>query len=136
MRNILAILPLIPLVALHAADGFPPFNWERVPLYAHLSIGDGLKPAQYNFLADHFALITFQAGGRINSSIETNITAGARAIKQRNPKAKVLFYWSCDLLKSPWKVSNASFPEAGRLSAPKDGAVSEYSDVSRPDVRE
>lgn len=132
---LLAAMLFVPVPPLCAADGYPEFRWDRVPLYAHLSIGNGLESEQYEFLADHFDLITFQAGGRINGNIETNIAAGARAIKQRNPRAKVLFYWSCDLLKRPWKLSNANFPEDGRLSTPREVASGEYFDVSRPDVR-
>ena len=56
---LLAALLFVPVTTLCAADGYPEFRWDRVPLYAHLSIGDGLKPEQYDFLADHFDLITF-----------------------------------------------------------------------------
>ena len=44
--------------------GYPPFSWDTVPLYAHISIGDGFKQEQYEFLADHFDLITVTGGPR------------------------------------------------------------------------
>jgi hypothetical protein len=98
-----------PGTADQARDGFPEFSWDHVPLYAHAGIGDGLEPEQYKFLADHFDLICLSGGAlRGKGSIEPNIAAGARAIKQRNPKAKVLSYWAADMLKGQWKLSNAS----------------------------
>jgi len=120
----------------YAGDGFPAFSWDQVPLYAHLGIGDGLKPDQYNFLADHFKLITF-TGGRVQGSVEPNIAAAARAIKQRNPKAKVLFYWASDMPKHQWKQSNATFPDGGYLRVPRRGGASSLAfDLSRQDVRD
>ena len=132
----LAALLLTPLAVLRAGDGFPDFSWDRVPLYAHLGIGDGLKPEQYNFLADHFKLIAF-TGGITKSSVEPNIAAAARVIKQRNPKAKVLFYWASDMPKHQWKQSNATFPDGGYLHAKKKGnSDSLQFDVRRQDVRD
>lgn len=61
MRTTLVLqvsLLLSALALVHAGDGFPAFAWDHVPLYAHLGIGDGLEPDQYNVLADHFKLIT------------------------------------------------------------------------------
>ena len=136
-------LLLSALSTVHAGDGFPAFTWDHVPLYAHLGINDGLEPDQYNFLADHFALIAF-TGGRVTrgSSVEPNIAAAARAIKQRNPKAKVLFYWASDIPKHQWKLSNADFPKNGYVKgyvrpAAKGTTKGERSfDVTRPEVRD
>jgi hypothetical protein len=115
----------------------PPFNWDHVPVSAHLSIDDGLTPEQYNFLANHFDFVTFQAGGKINGSIETSIAAGARAIKQRNPEAKVLFYWSSDMWKDQWKLSNSTYPANGLLlDSKKNNKESSYYDLTRQDVRD
>ena len=100
-------------------DGFPRFSWDHVSLYAHIGVGAGLEPDQYNFLADNFDLICL-SGGILSASspvsIETNITAGATTIKKRNPNAKVLMYWASDLPKHQWKISNASFPANAFLS--------------------
>ncbi len=133
--TLLTALLLAPLEALRAADGLPEFNWDRVPLYAHLGIGDGLKPEQYEFLADHFDLIAFE-GGITKQSVEPIIAAGAKTIKQRNPKAKVLFYWASDMPKHQWAHSTSTFPEGGYLQAKKNGKDSKQFDVRRPDVRD
>lgn len=122
--------------SVRAADGFPEFNWDHVPLYAHLAIGDGLKPAEYDFLAEHFDLIAFTGGTVESASVEPVIAAGAKAIKERNPKAKVIFYWASDMPKPQWRTSNATFPEGGYLSAKKGGRDSNQFDVRRADVRD
>jgi hypothetical protein len=139
MRH-LVLIPAILLIALcsrlHATDGYPEFHWDRVPLYAHLAIGDGLKPKQPEFLADHFSLITFTGGTVRNGSVEPNIAAAAATIKKRNPSAKVLFYWASDMPKHQWKDSNASFPQDGYLHVKKRGRDSLQFDVRRQDVRD
>ncbi len=132
---LLALLSTICMPA-HAADGLPEFSWDRVPLYAHLAIEDGLNPGQYDFLAKHFSVIAFTGGTVKTGSVEPNIAAGAKAIKERNPKAKVLFYWASDMPKPQWKDSNATFPDGGYLSAKKGGRDSKQFDVRRADVRD
>lgn len=134
LSRIAALLVGAPTL-LTASEGFPDFNWERVPLYAHLGIGDGLRAEQIAFLADHFKLIAF-TGGTTKNSVETNIAAAAAAIKQRNPKAKVLFYWSSDMPKHQWAHSISTFPAGGYLQAQKSGKDSKQYDVRRADVRD
>ena len=94
-----------------ASEGFPAFTWDRVPLYAHLGIGDGLDPNQCNFLADHFSLITFTGGVVHMGSVEPKIAAAARTIKKRNPAAKVLFYWPPTCRKSSGRSPTPHSPK-------------------------
>ncbi|MDH4203775.1 MAG: putative glycoside hydrolase family 15 protein [Phycisphaerae bacterium] len=111
-------------------NGYPVFSWNRVPLYAHFGIGDGLSSDQYAFLADHhFSLITITNGILSHGSSEPNIGTAARAIKQNDPNTKVLFYWASDMPKHQQKLSNATFPEDGFLPD------TNYFDVTRQDVR-
>ncbi len=138
MRTTLVLqvsLLLFSLATVHASDGFPVFTWDHVPLYAHLGIDDGLEPDQYNFLADHFNLITFTGGIVRHGSVEPNIAAGARAIKKRNPKAKVLFYWASDMPKKQWKLSNDIYP-GEYINFVKGKRKRRYFDVTRQDVRD
>jgi len=107
--------------------GFPPFSWDRVPVSAHLGAGSGLTSDQYDFLAKHFDFITY------TGSSEENTAAAARAVKQRNPQAKILFYWSADDPKTFRKESNASFPKGGYLVSPTKHK--RWFDVARQDVR-
>jgi len=119
-------------------EGYPDFSWDRVPLYAHLAIGNGLEPEQYTFLADRFKLITF-TGGKVDDSVEPNIAKAARTIKTRNPKAKVLFYWSSDIPKHQWKLSNASFPKDGYVRPAGKGKKAHATrsfDLTQPAVRD
>lgn len=135
MLRVVALLLAAPAL-LRASEGYPEFGWDRIPLYAHLAVGDGLAPAQHEFLAKRFSLITFTGGTVKNGSVEPNIALSAKAIKERNPKAKVLFYWASDMPKPQWKDANAKFPEGGYLSAKKGGRDSKQFDVRRADVRE
>jgi hypothetical protein len=118
--------------------GYPHFSWDRVPLYAHLGIGDGLEPDQINFLADRFKLIAFTGGRITRGSLEQNIAAAARAIKERNPQAKVLFYWASDIPKGQWRASNANFPKDGYVRPAVAGSMKgeKSFDVTKPAVRD
>ncbi|QDU58955.1 putative glycoside hydrolase [Aeoliella mucimassa] len=135
---LLLVTVLLPATAKpsHADEGYPEFDWNHVPLYAHLGIGKGLEPKQYEFLADHFSLITFTGGNLRNAPVEPNIAAAAKAIKLRNPKAKVLFYWASDMPKHQWQLSNATFPSGGYLHAKKGGRDTRQFDVRRQDVQD
>ena len=85
----------MPTGAAKCKVGYPHFSWDRVPLYAHIGLGDGLKPEQYKFLADHYDFIAF-TGGRMSREYRTKkeitferiVAHAARTIKTRNPKAQ------------------------------------------------
>ncbi|MCX7006386.1 MAG: hypothetical protein NTY53_03915, partial [Kiritimatiellaeota bacterium] len=60
---LIAALLIAPLAALHAADGLPPFSWDRVPVYAHVGkSSDDFTPKQLDFLARHFDFIAIEKG--------------------------------------------------------------------------
>ena len=68
MKTLLALFASSLLIGAHgttarAAEGYPAFSWDRVPVYAHFGYDPKLKPEQYDFLAKHFSLVTFAAGG-------------------------------------------------------------------------
>lgn len=120
-------LLLIAFAAVHANERYPAFSWDRVPLYAHVGLGKGLKPEEYKFLANHYDFITFTGGAmgrdyRANDDItfERIVTEAARRVKQHNPKAKVLFYWAGDFVKPHNKISNATIPEDGRIEVKRN----------------
>lgn len=131
----------------HAAEGYPAFSWERVPVYAHFGYDPNLKPEQYDFLAKHFSLVTFAAGS-LRKEVEKGIATGAAEIKKRNPSVKVLFYFAGDILHEPFTLSNESFPKDGFIEKPsvkksinpKSGKQTEqvryYFDKSKPVTRE
>jgi len=137
-------LLLNAFAAVHAADGFPEFSWDRVPLYAHVGLGKGLEPADYRFLADHYDFIAFTGGVidreyRANDAIsfEPIVTEATRTVKQHNPKAKVLFYWAGEFAKPHYKISNAAIPEGGRIEVKRNAKITvQVFDTTKPELRE
>jgi len=122
--------------------GYPYFSWDRVPVYAHVGLGDGLKPEQYKFLADHYDFITFTGGRmsreyRIDNEItfERIVANAARTIKTRNPKARVLFYWSGDFGRDHAKISNATLPKNVTLPYKKGKRIVQLFDTTKPALR-
>lgn len=82
---------------LSASDALPPFDWDTVPLSAHVGKMSGdFTSAELDFLAGHYDLITLEKGQAVRQRghTEAGIAAAAAQIKQRNPSAKVLFYWN------------------------------------------
>jgi hypothetical protein len=103
-----AVLLLTYRGTLHAVDALPSFSWEKVPVYAHFGkTSDDFTPEQLDFLAKHFNLIAFEKGQAVrkHGDTEAGIAVAARQIKQRNPRAKMLFYWNAFLDYPLYKAS-------------------------------
>jgi len=120
-------LLLILFGSIEAKEGHPAFSWDRVPLYAHVGLGKGLKPEEYKFLATHYGFITF-TGGTMDHEYRTDdkitfehiVTEAARSVKQHNPKAKVLYYLAGDSARAHNKISNAKMPKNGRIEVQRN----------------
>ena len=94
---LLAALLLGPVTARLAADGLPPFSWDRVPLNLHFGKRTAdLTDAEVDFIASHSSLIALEKSHGVtpHGSTEAGIADSARRITQRNPAAKVLFYFN------------------------------------------
>ncbi|MCM2370237.1 putative glycoside hydrolase [Aporhodopirellula aestuarii] len=71
----------------------PEFSWDTLPLYIHIRKVDAFNDQELNYLAG-FPLITLEktTGSRAYGSTDEGTIEAAKAIKQINPAAKVLFY--------------------------------------------
>jgi hypothetical protein len=139
---ICAALLLAPVAGLHAGEGFPNFSWDRVPVYAHVGkSADDFTPKQLGFLAKHFNFIAIEKGQAVKKRGDTaaGFAEAARQIKQRNPRAKVLFYWNA-FLDYPLYEASRKLPEDWLLKDRRGQpvlvrqSVPAY-DLSRADVR-
>ena len=83
--------------ATSAADVFPGFSWDRVPLNIHFGKRTtDLTDAEIEFIASNSHLIALEKGhgAAVHRSTEAGIIDTARRIKRRAPDAKVLFYFN------------------------------------------
>ena len=83
--------------ATSAADVFPGFSWDRVPLNIHFGKRTtDLTDAEIEFIASNSHLIALEKGhgAAVHGSTEAGIIDTARRIKRRAPDAKVLFYFN------------------------------------------
>ena len=133
---------LAPSASLCGADALPPFSWDKVPVYAHVGkTDDDFTSEQLDFLAKHFDFIAFEKGQAVRKrgDTEAGIAEAAKQIKQRNPRAKVLFYWNAFLDYPLYKASH-DFPNGGHLRDHQDkpvmvrGTVPTY-DLAHENVR-
>ncbi len=117
------IAPLLQLIA--ANDVLPPFNWDHVPVYAHIGKhSDDFSPEELDFLAKHFNFIAIEKGQAIRKrgDTEAGIAEASKQIKQRNPKAKVLFYWNT-FLDIPEYKATRKLPDDWLLKDRQGNAV-------------
>jgi hypothetical protein len=72
---------------------FPDFSWDTIPLYMHVRKATAFTDEELDYLAS-FPLITLEktTGLRSSGSTDQGTIVAAEAIKERNPRAKVLFY--------------------------------------------
>ena len=72
---------------------FPDFSWDTIPLYMHVRKATAFTDDELDYLSS-FPLITLEktTGLRSSGSTDQGTSAAAEAIKDRNPRAKVLFY--------------------------------------------
>ena len=75
------------------AEEMPEFSWDTVPLYMHVRKTEAFTPKEIKYLSG-FPLITLEktTGMGTYGSSEKGTLKAAEAIKQINPKSKVLYY--------------------------------------------
>ncbi len=76
---------------------YPGFSWDRVPLNLHFGKRTAdLTAAEIDFIASRSTLIALEKSHGVtpHGSTEAGIADSARRIVQRNPAAKVLFYFN------------------------------------------
>ncbi len=124
------------------ADKFPEFSWDTMPLYMHVWKQTSYTAAEIEFLAK-FPLITLEkAQGQKEGTVQQGTLKAARAIKELNPKSKILYYknividWKSGVSKQLESISG------GYLQAP-DGSYpvvnpnskAKFFDISKEEVR-
>jgi hypothetical protein len=74
-------------------DRFPDFSWDTVPRYMHVRKSTAFTKEEIQYLAT-FPLITFEktTGMKDSGSTEKGTLKAAKAVKQINPRAKILYY--------------------------------------------
>lgn len=72
---------------------FPDFSWDTIPLYMHVRKATAFTAEELDYLAS-FPLVTLEktTGLQSSGSTDKGTIVAAQAIKERNPRTKVLFY--------------------------------------------
>ncbi len=124
--------------------GKPHFSWDRVPVSAHLGLGDGLTAKQTKFIAEHYNFITF-TGGRMSKEYRADpkihfeglITTAAKEIKAINPKVRVLYYVTGNTPRAQNKLANAAYPKGATIRIKRNATRTDnIFDLTRKDVRD
>ncbi len=124
-----------PAAAPRVTRAFPGFSWDRVPVNLHFGKrGADLTDAEIDFVAGHSRLIALEKGhgAAVHGSTEAGIADTARRIKQRNPAAKVLFYFNA-FINWPGYAAHASYRPEWTLRTAAGEIVTHGSGTPRPD---
>jgi len=144
LRTFTALL-LAPPAALHAteeakpesnraAELFPGFNWDRVPVNIHFGKRGPMTDAELDFVASHSELVALEKshGVEAHGSTERGIAETARQLKQRNPRVKVLFYFNA-FVNWPGYAALATYRPEWTLRSVQGDIVKHPSGTPRPD---
>ncbi len=114
---------------------FPGFTWDRVPLNLHFGKrAADLTDVEIDFVARHSTLIALEKSHGVtpHGSTEAGIADSARRITQRNPAAKVLFYFNAFINWPGYDAFRTYRPEWTLRSATGE-IVTHPSGTPRPD---
>ncbi len=80
------------------ASAYPEFSWDTVPVALHFSSKSDFKPEQIKFLARFpvFCVEKHQGVSKYKDARKGAFSV-TKAIKEINPKAKLLFYWNSNI---------------------------------------
>ncbi|MDX2431817.1 MAG: putative glycoside hydrolase [Bacteroides sp.] len=123
---------------------YPPFSWDKVPVYIHFGKSDVLTEQELKFVATHSDFVCFEKGHgtKVHGSTEKGIESDAARLKELNPDLKVVYYWNT-FLDYPMYDAHEVYEEHpqwwlrkldGSLDY-KRGDLKRY-DLSNPEVRE
>jgi hypothetical protein len=146
IKVILAALLFAPLIAAESpidSDKLPAFSWDRVPQYMHIRKAQKFTDAEIKYLAS-FPLLTFEktTGHNAFQTTEDGTLAAAKAVKELNPLAKILYYRNVIVHYGTYKANTEieRMPNAflvghkGKTKLVRN--VCEAYDLSNPQVRE
>lgn len=124
------------------AAAWPDFDWRTVPVWLRVRKSTAYTPDELKQIAG-FPLVVFEKanGHRTSGDVESGTLAAGRAVKQINPRTKVIFYFNAVIRYGDYKA-NAEFDRhADAWALRKGGVVFTFKDryrlfdLTRPDVR-
>ncbi|MBU2877934.1 putative glycoside hydrolase [Aliiglaciecola lipolytica] len=125
------------------SDKYPEFSWDTMPLYMHVWKQTSYSKDELNYLAQ-FPLITLEkAQGKKEGSVQEGTLKAARAIKQINPKSKILYYknividWHSGASKDLARIPNGYLQtDDGDYPVVNDNSNTRFFDISKGEVQQ
>ncbi|HIG52684.1 MAG TPA: hypothetical protein EYG11_23340 [Candidatus Latescibacteria bacterium] len=151
LTTILLLVSCSPCVAAEALkersamqNKFPEFSWDYIPRYMHVWKRASYTDEELEFLAD-FPLITFEkAQGTAEGSVQEGTLKAARAVKERNAKAKILYYknividWTGSAASQELETIEGGYLQSEDATYPvvNQNSKCKFFDISLPEVQE
>jgi len=106
------------------ADRFPEFSWDTVPRYMHVRKATAFTAEEIRYLAS-FPLVTFEktTGRKDAGSTEKGTLRAAQAVKELNPRTKILYYRNILVHYTAYEADAALSSIRGALLTDQNGNI-------------
>jgi hypothetical protein len=135
--------PTKPVEITQTGHARPAFSWNRVPQYMHIRKARKFTDAEIKYLAS-FPLLTFEktTGHKAFQTTEDGTIAAAKAVKEVNPSAKILYYRNVIVHYGTYKANAEIEKVPGAFLVGRNGKTKlvrnacEAYDLTNPQVRD
>lgn len=127
-----------------ARKRYPEFSWDHIPKHMHVWKKADYTDAELDYLAG-FPLITFEkAQGTKTGSVQDGTLRAARAVKERNPNAQILYYknividWTGSAASAELAAIEGGYLQGADGSYPvvNQNSKCKFFDISQPAVQD
>lgn len=135
--------PPAPVESTPTGRARPAFSWDRVPQHMHIRKARKFTDAEIKYLAS-FPLLTFEktTGHKAFQTTEDGTIAAAKAVKEVNPSAKILYYRNVIVHYGTYKANAEIEKVPGAFLVGRNGKTKlvrnacEAYDLTNPQVRD
>ena len=123
-------------------DKYPDFSWDTMPLYMHVWKQTSYTQAELEYLAGYPLITLEKVQGRKEGTIQQGTLKAARAIKEINANAKILYYknividWENSASKDLANITGGYLQTAdGKYPVVNNRSKAKFFDISKVEVR-
>ncbi len=135
-----------PIVALHEGeteDKMPEFSWATVPVWLRVRKSTAYTKDEIAQIARHPIIVFEKANGHVTyGDVESGALAAAKAVKQVNPAAKVIFYFNAVIEYGGYRANREFDENVERWALRENGEIIRFKnryhlhDLANPEVQD
>ncbi len=125
------------------SDKYPEFSWDTMPLYMHVWKLTSYTKAEIEYLAQYPLITIEKVQGKKEGTVQEGTLKAARAIKEINPKSKILYYknividWGSGVSKELTSIPGAYLQaDDGTYPVVNNRSKAKFFDISKEEVQQ